>query len=429
MSLYLKNDICDFEPLFEIDYRKKQNILSASFFKLEEKGYKDFNKYLEGIKFIDKKIYILKNFRLRLFIERSVYKDEKLMSVLNNLKNTDLVVYHSKIFSYKKDYHQDLFGTFVRLFPFFNFPNNDANIVKTSDIDFGEELIKKIFREDQKFIEKIKTKNIIFGYECYRFFHKYMFKNHKKDWKYNIRDNGYVLPYIDVGIHTFNFNRINKEILYNFMKERKKYTKEIKEITSYFDHKKSNLKSFIYGLNPYLINVIIPKYLIDYKKPFIFTFRYNILENLYSYIIIGNKRNKEYEKFFKTILKDDDNFEFQNIKKSYNYLDSMIYPYLYKKNPPKKVYDLIFNIYKYYIQNYEKKAIDNYDKNFVSLLISEQFLGIYSVKNILSGYNIKNLKNKLFGPNKLDKNLIEELQLLKGKLKINLKLPNGNITL
>ena len=50
MKKYLKNPLCEFTPLFKIDYNKKKNIISASFFKMSEGAYKNFSKYTDGLK-------------------------------------------------------------------------------------------------------------------------------------------------------------------------------------------------------------------------------------------------------------------------------------------------------------------------------------------------------------------------------------------
>ena len=46
---YLENNICKFEELKPINYNIKKNIISASLFKMNTGGYKNFNKYLDGI--------------------------------------------------------------------------------------------------------------------------------------------------------------------------------------------------------------------------------------------------------------------------------------------------------------------------------------------------------------------------------------------
>ena len=74
---YLKNNICEFTPLFKINFLKKKNIIITSLFKMT-KGYKDFYKYLKGIKLISNKI-IKWNlpFEFRIFIDETIYKDKQ----------------------------------------------------------------------------------------------------------------------------------------------------------------------------------------------------------------------------------------------------------------------------------------------------------------------------------------------------------------
>ena len=66
---YLKNDICDFILLDKNDiYKKKRNMFTTSFFKLE-KSYKNFNKYLERL---NNWIHFLNSFELliQVFLEQ-----------------------------------------------------------------------------------------------------------------------------------------------------------------------------------------------------------------------------------------------------------------------------------------------------------------------------------------------------------------------
>ncbi len=56
MTNYLENSICEFTPLFDIDYTNKKNIISCSFFKIEGGGYKNFTKYSNGILYLSKYI-------------------------------------------------------------------------------------------------------------------------------------------------------------------------------------------------------------------------------------------------------------------------------------------------------------------------------------------------------------------------------------
>lgn len=134
---YLINDLCKFTPLFDIDYNKKVNIFSACFFKLENKGYKDLNKYLDGLINFNKQINARRlQFKIRLFIDESIFTDEKIFSIIKTLNNVQPVLYSCPNFIINDKYHIGLFGTLVRFFPFFDFANNDASIVISADIDY-----------------------------------------------------------------------------------------------------------------------------------------------------------------------------------------------------------------------------------------------------------------------------------------------------
>ncbi len=133
---YLINDICKFTPLFNINKNKKQDIFSASFFKINSGSYKNFNIYVQGMKDLSK--YVNKydpTYKIRLFIDYSIFNDTKIMNMLKKLNNVQLVLYHCENFVRDKIYHRGIFGTIVRYFPIFNFPKNDAGIVRIIDID------------------------------------------------------------------------------------------------------------------------------------------------------------------------------------------------------------------------------------------------------------------------------------------------------
>ena len=90
---YLENNICDFEILFNYTNIKK-NIISLSFFKMHNGGYKDFNLYING--FFKLHDYVLKekkyNFIIRLFIDNSIKNDKKLFDKIYNLERVEIII-------------------------------------------------------------------------------------------------------------------------------------------------------------------------------------------------------------------------------------------------------------------------------------------------------------------------------------------------
>jgi hypothetical protein len=140
MVKYLENNICEFELLFDIDYSKKTNILSACFFKMN-KHYKNFSIYLDGLKRLIKLLEEEKNYKLRIFIDSHIKNDKEIFGLLSSSKVVQMVLFKCSDYI-QNDYHLDVFGALVRLFPIFDFPNNDAKNVIIIDIDLKKEDVK-----------------------------------------------------------------------------------------------------------------------------------------------------------------------------------------------------------------------------------------------------------------------------------------------
>lgn len=144
MVKYLENSICEFELLFDIDYNKKTNILSACFFKMN-KHYKNFNIYLNGLKRLIQLLEQENNYKLRIFIDSHIKNDKEIFGLLSSSKVVQMVLFKCSDYI-NDDYHLDVFGALVRLFPIFDFPNNDAKNVIIIDIDLNKEDLKSFKR-------------------------------------------------------------------------------------------------------------------------------------------------------------------------------------------------------------------------------------------------------------------------------------------
>ncbi len=137
MVKYLENNICDFELLFDIDYNKKKNLIVSCFFKMY-KHYKNFRIYVEGLKRLIKVIEQQDEYVLRIFIDEHIKNDKEIFPILEGSKKVEIVLF--KCLNYmENDYHIDVFGAIVRLFPIFDFPNNDAKNIIIVDIDLKRE--------------------------------------------------------------------------------------------------------------------------------------------------------------------------------------------------------------------------------------------------------------------------------------------------
>lgn len=140
---YLTNDICEFEVLSNYDNTHKYDILSTCFFKMGS-HYKNFDVYIRGIKNLVKLVKSQSKYVLRIFIDEHVRADNSLYSVLANDEQIQIVLFKCAKYLTSDFYHIDVFGALVRLFPLFNFDNNDAQNVIVIDIDLNWEDANKL---------------------------------------------------------------------------------------------------------------------------------------------------------------------------------------------------------------------------------------------------------------------------------------------
>jgi hypothetical protein len=140
---YLINNICNFNPLKNINFNNKKDIISVSLFKLKSGGYKSFSKYINGLKILDN-LALKNNLEIRLFIDNTIYTDKVIMESINNFKTISVILYECPNFKIGEN-HVGLFGTIVRFFPLFDFENNDSRIVMILDADVEDltELLDK----------------------------------------------------------------------------------------------------------------------------------------------------------------------------------------------------------------------------------------------------------------------------------------------
>jgi len=134
---YLKNEICEFDTLTAYDKNKKYNILSACFFKMEN-HYKNFSIYTTKIKKLIALLETQSKYVLRIFIDVHIKNDTVIYNMLKNSNKIHIILFKCTDYV-KNNYHFDVFGSLVRLFPLFDFENNDALNVITVDIDLNDE--------------------------------------------------------------------------------------------------------------------------------------------------------------------------------------------------------------------------------------------------------------------------------------------------
>ena len=420
---YLENSICNLTPLFNIDYRKKQNIVSCSFFKIEGGGYKNFSRYMNGLVILDDYVKkYMKEFRVRLFIDKSIYEDQKIMNFINKL-DIDLVLYDCPDFKKSINFHKGTFGTLLRFFPMFNFPNNDSKFVIISDIDLNENKDPKVLLPLSKLYENYKNYKVImkksnvtiyFDSDFYKSIHRYSFDSIYK---------GYIFGYI-VADYMINFKKMNYQIIENFIKNVENLKKEP---TFYREKQIIKDTKFIFGVDEYFTSLTLKKYLIDEKKPFLQKLRFIITGILYFLIVEKDIYEKEYKNFFRFVLKDYKNYPKNNVLESFKFLDNIFY----FRSTNKETIELndqqesiFYRVYVYFLKIYNTKRVNYYSKNFLDIILQDIFLG-FPILNFDLLTDFKDNKIYINNRAKLKDNKIESLKKIKKEY--NVKIPESKL--
>jgi hypothetical protein len=369
---YLKNDICKFTPLFDIDYSKKKNIFSAVFFKLRGKPYKKFVVYIQGLKNLSE--YVKRNvpsYTIRLFIDRSIHNDKKIMKIIRRLKNVEPVLYHCEEYVVNKNYHRGLFGALVRYFPMFDFENNDANIVRVADIDFirgkDDTRIWSV-TDDLKKLKKLGIYDKIYYYASSRLFHIGL----KKGFVMNNR----VIPYA-IAPKGVSLKRLDKNVLTQFIRSVNKPDRG--PLTFYEKTINVGNKAFIFGADEHFLNRDLIRYLLRENLPFTLKYSYNIISPYFWAV-------KEYDDFTKEqkrmvnlaidfVLQQDNN---QSYQEKFKMLDKILYVPAHKSLARSNITDrktisIVNRMYLVY-KLFEKKKtyFFPFTKDFVKLAIKNK---------------------------------------------------------
>jgi hypothetical protein len=394
--MYLKNDLCNFTPLFDIDYTKKKNIISVSLFKMYTGGYKNFNKYIIGLFNLVKTIKNnYKQFIVRLFIDNSIYNDVKLFNKIKKLK-VDIIIYSCPNYLLNNKYHYGLFGTLVRFFPMFDFENNDANLVIIQDSDF----IKKKLDELFIIINKLDLYNKYKNYYILKSSNiSSIFDDHDVFYK-NILNSYTVAPGF------ISINRIKNNVLIEYIKSVKN------NIFSYFYDQKNkinnktnkfiNTHNFVYGVDEYFLNNHLIKYIIDNKLKFININSFDLFTRIYRYFKYYDENNKKnsYMDNLLNLLLDKLKINYNNLSTldKYKIIDNLI-------NKSETVYKLL---YKIFLLFYKKKTYNFlYPDNLYKIILTNKYFGMYQFEIII--FEFDKIPDIFINKKKIDDKYLQNL--------------------
>lgn len=281
MDTYLNNKYCKFKPSFPVRSIKK-NLVVSSLFRMTN-VYKKMTSYTNGLKYMyDMVNKYLPGFTIRVFIDKNISDDPEFDWMKEMF---ELVVFECDNFlDNSKKYHRGLFGTLVRFFPMFDFPNNDANHVIVLDADIMKKEMISIISE-----YKLLSRRSDLYFHYHGSFHAGFFSfgiPHK-------------FPHVFAG-RMISFKRYDHKILTDFLDLTlenkipiKGYRTGIVAGKQFYQYlAMDNEQQFIYSIDEYFVNNCLLKYLIDNSLLFSSYFFYNI--SSYPYYYQHVPENKEF---------------------------------------------------------------------------------------------------------------------------------------
>jgi hypothetical protein len=260
----------------------KKDIISISLFKMRGGGYKDFSHYLKALKNICEKAKETDTLFVRLFIDKNIECDEKIMTFLKKLEKISIVVFECSDFV-DEGFHYSTFGTLIRMFPLFDFENNDANITIVLDSDPSDNLLNSVL----DFYRMIKKYDLTDMYIS--FIGRYNHANANKIIPIKHNDKTYFIPYC-VASRISGCKKVPRHILTDFLDLVIKHTKMDVPSEQLYDYKMSEKekekrceKNICYGIDEYFINKILFKELIINDLPFCYYVNFSMSGYYYFY--------------------------------------------------------------------------------------------------------------------------------------------------
>ena len=357
---FWENNICTFVVVQNEELLEKPNTSAVvlSMFKREE-YYKHFGIYRKGLKrslqFIEEfnAAHPTNSYILVMFIDSNIYKDNHIMSLIKNKPFVVAVTFSCANFK-QGEYHLDLFGTLVRFFPMFDFPNNPIGCTIIIDVDLHEDDIQRV---EQLMIHK--PSGLTAAGVCYPLL---LGKNE---------------GYIYAGSMCINVDtKYDRSILNNFIQNAHTH-----ESLGYY---KKRTTTFGYGVDEIFLNEILLPIIKSYNISFVYQI---------SYILFHAKKRlfknhaKTTEEVFSYLLGKYD-IPNSTVDEKYTLIDSLTYHVATSNEKNSYIVKRFYDVIEYCIQN-KKKWLPSAITKFIHENLQNVISAIVIVHTDSSG-DIKN---------------------------------------
>jgi hypothetical protein len=217
-----------------------------------------------------------------MFIDLSIYNDTNLMTTLKKLENLELVLYCCESFVRDEIHHLGVFGTIIRAFPMFDFPNNDTNRVIVSDIDFNDKNIESI--NGYKYFQSLYTKEEFDSFYLMTSRRNRIFKVF--NYSEIIVNNKYIKPYVLFDA-IIGIQKIPNKIIVNFINNQEKYKKTYLTYFVTDEEKEKKCDEYLcFGIDEYFLNSILIPFIITEKLPILLDVKFNLVYIITTFIDI-----------------------------------------------------------------------------------------------------------------------------------------------
>ena len=430
---YLSNPICKFTPIRVRNITEKKNIVSATFFKLEYGAYKNFMMYVNGIGFIVEYMkHEMKDFTLRLFIDESIIEDKELYNYLISMSSIDLIKFECSGYKSSKNpkKHRGLFPTLIRYFPLFDFPNNDADAVIISDIDYTSynEVKTRFLGVTNRIYHNVEDKD--FFKDTYIMYSGNLNKNTEED---NEAQTNLKYPVI-IAPRILGNKKLPKHLLIDYIET----ANDRKEVLSNYPQNRDRgitNKTFIFGVDEYIFNHDILNYLAQHKLTFAVYSTYGLGYMIYYKLVtirrkkiisnsyISNIEKNYLSELIKFSMKEVADFKFENLVQGYTEMDKHIYAAEKKLTPMNPIQlNIFFRIYLFLLATYNYIVDNNiFRTDVINTALSDKYLGyVFKDEYLVCG---KKKYAHIIGEYKLPKKYIEVLTQLKKDFGLHTPVP------
>jgi hypothetical protein len=295
----MENPICDFEVI-QNPNRKYANTVNLVFFRAYP-IYKNFQKYIDGLKNWSAFMKYYPYSQLQIFVDRTIATDPAISKILASMNAR---VYLFDCPEYKEDdHHIGLFPTMMRFYPIFDINTHAMNIAHVQELEPDKEFVERFGQMDVASRSKsIQNNNVALIYGARNFYETLNWDN-----KSTFED-GISYPWCVAGRFTMT-EKVPFKLWTDFLK---KIDSGESFVNKYLNTQANKIKpehgNYHFGVDEAFLNDTLMPWLIDHKYGIGIVSEYNIAYPIY-YLEDKIRRNKRSKEILDYILQTNNSVE------------------------------------------------------------------------------------------------------------------------